>query len=517
VSAPSEFSPYFRATGRNGLGSRLAHRRLEQPSALGRESSGRGGDGRSDALRKAIDAAADAFVVTDAHGRILEWNRQAELLFGYQRAEVLGHELTLFTPSGEAEQPLPRLAHDTNGSVGRRMVMPAVDRDGQSVPVELTVWPARWGRTQCYGGVFRVLSQPAAQQLLCRVGSIVESSDAAISSEGLDGRILTWNRAAELIYGYTAAEAIGHPASMVVPPELADEVESLVEGARNGEPVANHETIRLRKDGSTVEVAVTISPVLDMGGHVVGVSTIARDITEQRRMAKALEVALEESRAAEARMRQFLADAAHQLRNPLAGLRACADSLLRTTSVASRERLLAHLIDDAARAGRLVDQLLKIARLDQGEHRLNLAPIDVVAMCRAEANRVVLMAPHLDVHVVAADGARRPFLLDEAVLREVLGNLLDNAGRYARRSIRVGIRQDGDLLLIGVSDDGPGVPADKVEHVFERFTTLDAKSGSGLGLPIARDLARSHGGDLAYEGGEFLLSIPAVGAEAFQA
>lgn len=367
---------------------RITRRRLR----TGHPTIRRADDGRSDVLQPVVDAAADAFVVVDAEGRILEWNRQAELLFGYERDQVLGGELTLFTPSGDGQQPLPSIAHDGSGAVGRRMVMPAVDREGRSVPVELTVWPARWGDTLCYGGVFRVLEKPAAHQLVCRVGSIVESSDAAISSEDLDGRILTWNRAAEEIYGFTAREAIGQPASLVVPPEIAGEVEELTEAVRNGEAVANHETVRVRKDGSRVEVAVTISPVLDLAGHVVGVSSIARDITDQRRMAAALEEALANSKEAEARMRRFLADAAHQLRNPLAGLRACADSLLRTTSVAGRERLLAHLIDDVSRAGRLVDELLRIARLDQGENRVTLAPTDVTDLCRSEADRIAILA-----------------------------------------------------------------------------------------------------------------------------
>lgn len=475
-----------------------------------RELGDRTRDGWADPVRQVLETAVDAFVVVDAGGRIMEWNRQAERLFGYPREEVLGERLSLHTSDTGDEQPLPEIAHGDGAAGGRRLTLPAVGRNGRSVPVELTVWPTRWGTTQCYGAVFRVLAPAAVQQMSCQSGSIVASTDAAVFSQDLDGRVLTWNRGAEQVYGYSAREMTGRSALVVIPPEVLADVERQLEGVTRGTPVTDCETVRLRKDGTRVEVSVTISPVYDLGDDLVAISTIARDITEQRRLARDREAALAEAREAEARTRRFLADAAHQLRNPLAGLRACADSLLRTSSASTREQLLAHLIDDVARAARLVDRLLRIARLDRGL-TIVAKPIDVAVLAEAEAERIRIHSPGLDLVVRTEELADPVVSVDREAMQEALGNLLDNARRYAQRRIEVSLARRGSWLLVGVADDGPGLPPEKVERAFERFTTLDRKSGSGLGLPIARDLARSHGGDLTYDEGAFVLRVP-VGA-----
>ncbi|HUP69518.1 MAG TPA: PAS domain S-box protein [Acidimicrobiales bacterium] len=460
--------------------------------------------------RLAIDSAADAFVALDADGHIVEWNSQAERLFGFRREDVVGGTINVnpFQP-GPGGTDLAWLAKDAAPGASKRMMTRVVAPDGSVVPVELTLWSsgggAGTGRT-C-NAFFRVLDRPTTNELVCSVGAIVESSDAAIISQGLDGRILTWNEAAEHVYGYLAEEVIGQSATILAPRERHAEVQSGWEAAARGEPVASHETARRRKDGSLVDVAVTVSPVRDPVGRVVGISTIARDITEQRRLAVALERALEEAREAEARSQRFLADAAHQMRTPVAGIRACADSLLRSTSTGGRERLLAHLIDEANRTSRLVNDLLRVARLDQGEDP-RLGMTDLLAVCQHEAERVRIQAPELEVTVRSSHHFPQLLHLDEGAIREIVSNLLDNARRYARTRIEVAADQSDADVQIKVVDDGPGLPEELAEVAFERFATLDPKGGSGLGLPIARALSRAHGGDLVYESGAFVLRLP---------
>ena len=234
------------------------------------------------------------------------------------------------------------------------------------------------------------------------------------------------------------------------------------------------------------------------------------------RMLDSLEAALADTQAAEATSRRFLADAAHQLRTPLAASRSSVEALLREDDPETRDRLLANVIREVARADRLLTALLTLARLDQGVGPVTV-PTDLAALCHDELERAASLAPHLtvtgrdDVPAVAAG----PWLLDPSGTREIVSNLLDNARRHARTRIDLEVavhpRDDAspERVALRIADDGPGLPADAAPRVFERFVSLDGRGGSGLGLPIARTLARAQGGELSWRDGAFVLELPA--------
>lgn len=219
----------------------------------------------------------------------------------------------------------------------------------------------------------------------------------------------------------------------------------------------------------------------------------------------ALAGALTRARESEARSREFLAYAAHQLRTPLTGIQASAELLARDVDVESRERLLTNLLREAGRAGRLISELLRLARLDQGD-----APTrqswDVVSLCESELERIRDLAPELRVRLAVAAGPRVA-LVDGATVREALAVLLDNARRHARSEVDVTVQWEQSSLVMTVHDDGPGVPPEAGAWVFERFVSLDGHGGSGLGLAIARAIARAHGGDAWYDGRSFRLRL----------
>ncbi len=221
----------------------------------------------------------------------------------------------------------------------------------------------------------------------------------------------------------------------------------------------------------------------------------------------ALQVAADEARTSEEATRRFLADAAHQLRTPMAGIRACAETLLRGTAAEDADRLLATMVRETSRAARLISGLLQIARLDQGLSS-PVGPVDLVRLCADEVERLTLLSPDLDVQLEVRQEPADVLLLDRAGCQEILSNLGDNARRHARQRIRYVLDCGKDGLRITVADDGAGVADAAREQVFERFVSLDGRGGSGLGLPIARSLARSMGGELRYDGG-FVLELPA--------
>ncbi|MBW3665899.1 MAG: HAMP domain-containing histidine kinase [Actinobacteria bacterium] len=237
-----------------------------------------------------------------------------------------------------------------------------------------------------------------------------------------------------------------------------------------------------------------------------------RDDTELGRLAVAfddmldsLEAAISDAQTSEERTKRFLADAAHQLRTPLAGIRASVETLLREDDQQARDQLMGNLVRETGRAGRLLTSLLRMARLEQ-ERPPARVPVDLLEVVGVELERAADLAPDLDIRVVA-DVASTLAEIDPSLAREALANLLDNARRHAQAQITVRLTRDDDHVSIRVEDDGPGIPEGADDLIFERFATLDGRGGSGLGLPIARAAARTHGGDLVHRNGGFELTL----------
>ncbi len=466
-----------------------------------------------------IEAANDAYLATDEAGDIVAWNARAEQTFGWLRGEALGRNFgdTIIAPSSRStpEASIARILSAAQGPVsGRRIELEAVHRDGHGLPVEASLWTTHdGGTTILHAFLHDIGARRHQQETLYRMATLVYSLDEAVLGLGPDGTILSWNSGAERTFGYAAVEVVGSPASMLLPPEHQHEVARWWEALRAREGVQCHEVEGVRKNGVIMNLVVTISPFRDGREEVSGASVIARDVTQQHWMAKtlentleSLESALQETRESEARSRRFLADAAHQLRTPIAGIRASAETLLRGSSPDDRDRLLLNVVRETSRASRVMTGLLRMARVDQGE-TLRYLPCDVVGLCAEEVERACSLAPDLEISVRSStEPSYRPEL-DPNVVREILTNLLDNARRHAGQRIEVTVTPADDLVEIRVLDDGPGLCDDQVERVFERFVSLDGKGGSGLGLTIAKRLAEAHDGDLSYEQG-FVLRLP---------
>jgi signal transduction histidine kinase len=229
---------------------------------------------------------------------------------------------------------------------------------------------------------------------------------------------------------------------------------------------------------------------------------------------------------AEAATRRFLVDAAHELRTPIAGIQVAAEQLVTNAgqhqhddAARGQYRRASLLLSDARRAGRLVADMLDLSRIDAGLP-LDLQDVDLAALLDAEADRAAMLAPRVTVVRTGLDGLE--VKADPTRLAQILSNLLDNARRYtpAGGAIHIELRSGDHIAEVIVTDTGPGVPADERDRIFERLVRLDAgrardHGGAGLGLPIARALARAHGGELTclpHEGGaQFRLSLP-IGA-----
>lgn len=235
-------------------------------------------------------------------------------------------------------------------------------------------------------------------------------------------------------------------------------------------------------------------------------TSLGSDIGDHERLVGDLAAALAEAQAAEARTRQFLSDAAHHLRTPITGIWACAETLLRGCHPDERERLLAEIVRQASRASAVIAQLLTIARLGGGDD-LVTEKHDVVDVCRQEVDRARSCAPWVEIALTYDDSTRTD--VDGAASRRILATLLDNAIRHAMSRVDVAVVKGDRSVELRVVDNGPRLSAALGEQAFEPCAPLDGGGASGLGLSLARALARAQAGDLKFEDGAFVLRLPA--------
>jgi PAS domain S-box-containing protein len=333
--------------------------------------------------------------------------------------------------------------------------------------------------------------------------AIIQGSDDAIISKTIDGTITSWNPGAERLFGYTAAEAIGRPMLMLFPDNRVPEEAQLLARIKAGERLTNFETVRRCKDGRFIHVSVTLSPILDAGGHVVGASKIARDITEHKR-AEWLEVEKQRAeRAAEARA-AFLANMSHELRTPMNVILGHTQLLLASPLLPSQHPQLLAVHQSAETMLRLVNDLLDIAQLDKGVVSLEPTVFDLRQLLTevATAHQALATAKGLSFTVALGDWPTPHVQADALRLRQIVTNLVSNAVKFTHHggvALRFELR--GGQLHGQITDTGVGMAAADVARVFEPFAQADESNtrpfgGAGLGAAIAQQLVRLMGGTL---------------------
>ena len=246
---------------------------------------------QSDWLRVTLASIGDAVMTTDLEGKVMFLNGVAETLTGWTLKEAQGRPLgEVFRVINEAtrepvEDPAERALHE-GCIVGLANHTILIARDGSEIPIDDSASPIRDDQGQVYGVVliFRSIAERRkAEEIRARLAAIVESSQDAIISKTLDGRIDSWNAAAENLFGYSASDAIGRSITLIIPPERHGEERVILEKLRRGERIEHYETVRVTKEGRRIDVALTISPIRDSAGRIIGASKISRDITSRKR------------------------------------------------------------------------------------------------------------------------------------------------------------------------------------------------------------------------------------------
>jgi PAS domain S-box-containing protein len=375
-------------------------------------------------------------------------------------------------------------------------------------------------------------AQKIADLAQARLGAIVENSDDAIISKTLDGIITSWNRSAQRLFGYTPEEAIGQSILLIVPPERYNEEAKIISQLRKGERIEHFDTQRRAKDSRIIDISLSISPIRDADGTIVGASKIARDVSDRKRIEEDRERFLEAERFAReqalrvGRMKdEFLATLSHELRTPLNAVMGWARLLTTGRMSAQDLREAGQIIErNALLQKQLIDDLLDMSRITSGKLRLEVLRIEpasviddaIQAMQPTADAKGIHIERNLDRHIGQISG-------DPTRLQQVVWNLLSNALKFTPRGgrVRVGLRQVYSHIELTVSDTGQGISPEFLPRLFDRFSQADASAnrkhgGLGLGLAIVKQLVELHGGSIDAKsdgpdkGATFIIRLPVL-------
>jgi two-component system sensor histidine kinase VicK len=484
-------------------------------------------------LAAIIKSSDDAIISKDLNGVITSWNQGAQQMYGYTAEEVIGKSISVLIPPDWTNDVPHILARIRQGERVIHYETKRITKDGKVLDVSLTVSPIHDEEGNVIGAskIARdITGQNTLQRLQAQLAAIVESSDDAIISKDLNGVITSWNRGAKQLYGYTAEEIIGQPVEVLIPADWPNDVPQILARISQGERVVRYETKRITKDGKVLDVSLTVSPIYDAAGNVIGASKIARDITERKQREEELaRLLLSEQQAraqAEEAVRsrnEFLSVASHELKTPVTSMRGFAQLLmqqLNRNGTLEPERLhhgLSRIEEQAIKLTVLINQLLDISRIDAGRLILEISQTNLTALVQqvvdqAQGNSLrhifsLQAPPALNVSV------------DPIRLEQVITNLLDNASKYSPDggAIDVEIMQpDAHSICLSVTDQGVGIPIERRERLFERFYQAHQEGyagGMGLGLYISKQIVELHGGTLRAEfpdegGTRFVILLP---------
>jgi two-component system, chemotaxis family, CheB/CheR fusion protein len=490
------------------------------------------GDGHVEFQRLVAKLPAAAYTC-DATGLITYFNKRAVELWG--RAPKLNDPVDRFcgsfrlfsadgVPLAHEDCWMARALRDDRAYDGLEII---IERpDGSRVTALAHANPFHDERGEVIGAVnvlIDITERRRAEMARLHLAAIVDSSDDAIVSKNLDGVIQSWNAAAERLFGYTAEEAVGRHISFLMPPERRDEEDRILARLRAGKRIYHFDTVRVRSDGRLIDVSVTISPIRDDAGRIVGASKIVRDIADRKRAEEQIYNLLTRLKEADRRKDEFVATLAHELRGPLAPLWAMlevvrrgdsdADTLQRAYETMERQLgQMVRLVEDLFDVGRIASNKLQLKK-----DRVDLASVigQAVEVCRPLAERAK--------HQIAVSLPTEPIYVhaDPARLAQIFSNLLNNACKYTDEGGRIHLtaeRQNGEVLVT-VRDTGIGIPADRLASVFEMFSQVTSaaersRGGLGIGLSVVKRLVDLHGGSVTVasagpgQGSAFSVRLP---------
>jgi len=469
-------------------------------------------------LAAVVESSDDAIITHSLNGIIETWNRAAERMFGYTAGEALGRPISMLVPPERIDEEEGAVERIRCGDAVGHFETERVAKNGHRVPVSVTMSPLLTPTGEVCGisRIARDLTERnALERNVFHLAAIVDSAEDAIASKDINGIVQTWNKAAERMFGYTAEEMIGHSIRTIIPRERWHEEDEVLARIRSGRSIDHFETVRQRKDGSLIEISLSVSPIKTSTGAVIGASKIARDISIQRRLAREAE---EANRVKD----EFLAMLSHELRTPLNAVLGYT-RMLRDGHLGAdrRERAMETIERNANLLGQLVADVLDVSSIVTGKVRMKMTACDLNALVHAATDvvRPSADAKGLELRVEAPETPVNA-TCDGERMQQVFWNLLSNAVKFTPSGhVSITLKNSGGRAKVTVTDTGVGIPAKSLPFIFQRFWQGEtaahrATGGLGLGLALARHFVELHGGTIQAgsegegKGATFTVTLP---------
>lgn len=448
-------------------------------------------------LAAIVASSDDGIISKDLNGIISSWNEGARRIFGYEADEIVGQSVLRLIPEELHSEEDFILGKIRAGERIEHFETTRVRKNGERFPVSVTISPIRDDNGAIIGAskVARDISdRRRAEESRSRLAAIVDSADDAIISKDLNGVITSWNNAARRLFGYEADEMIGQSILRLFPENLRYEEEEILRKLRAGQKIEHYETTRISKSGELREVSITISPIRNNSGEVIGASKIARDISDRLKIESLVIQA--EKIATTGRMAAAIA---HEINNPLG-------SVLNLVFLARQEGVSKQEIEEYLKTAETeLERVSHIARRTLGYYRETASPTEVHLKSLMEGVISLYRNRTLSHHIVieANFNDLKKIVVRPGEITQVFANLVSNAidamphGGTLSVSTKRTIRTDRDGLQVVLSDTGHGIPREHLDKVFEPFFTSKGNLGTGIGLWVARQLVEKHGGQIS--------------------
>ncbi len=493
-------------------------------------------------LQATFEQAAVGLAHVGLDGRWRKINQKLCDITGYSREQLLTRTFQEITYPDNLDKDLDNIQQLLAGEINSYAMEKRYIRcDKSLVWVNLTVALVRneAGQPDYFISVIEDIEQrKQAEAAQATLAAIIESSSEAIIGETLDGQISSWNAGAERLFGYKAEEILGRPVSILAPPDQQNEIPENLQQAHRGQRVQHMEARRIRKDGQQIEIWLSVSPIRDLSGRIIGVAKIAHDISDIKRVHAELKAARDTAEVAKVKAEEaskakdhFLAVLSHELRTPLTPVLAAVELLQSSTPADSDTAENLDMIRrNVEMEARLIDDLLDITRIARGKVELDKRPVDLgtilhraTEVCRGD---VEARRQHFGVDM--GPGSSYWIEADAVRMQQVFWNLLKNAIKFTPPGGCVGIRcrPDGQgHVVVEVNDSGAGIEPEALQRIFNAFEQAERSitrqfGGLGLGLAISKALVEMHGGTISAhsegkgKGATFRVKLPMLSASA---
>jgi len=381
------------------------------------------------------------------------------------------------------------------------------NRETRWIKVKGSVYFTGDRATRFIGTVLDITDIKLAEINNARLGAIITSSDDAIVSKTLDSVVTSWNAAAERMFGWTAEEMIGQTIYIIIPDDRNDEEPQIIARLRRGERVEHFETKRLAKDGRLIDVSVTISPIKDSEGHIVGASKIARDITERKQD--------------ETRKNDFIGMVSHELKTPLTSLNAIlqmASQKLKNSDDSFLSAAMGKANLQVKRMTAMINGFLNVSRLESAKLSIEKSSFRLDALVEEviEETRLTVSTHRIEFYNCPPVS----IFADRDKISSVISNLLGNAIKYSPKDTSISIKcvANSKKVIISIRDEGMGIGAEDAKMIFDRYYRVQATRGKhiagfGIGLYLSAEIVHRHHGEIWVDseigrGSTFYFSLP---------